>query len=166
MNETVYAEWEVSPSSLRFTAAIIFAILTFLFLFSFLTILIFQKSTNLFLLAAPIILFFVWVGSLPDLLKSWGVVKGNYQVYITERGIYKRTSDKDYQFISWEQIVGYDLSYVKPSTPLGKFFSWPTRFVIKSKFSEDSFDIQVFGEDVDVTRAYLKEKNIPFGFIQ
>lgn len=166
VQETVFSKWEISKDQIRFFAFLVFVIISFLFVFSFFEIIIFQKSTDIVLLVIPIILFLVFLAAVPEFIKSLTTVKSSYLVFLTEKGIYKKISKNENQFISWEQMTSYDLAYFHSNTPIGKLFPRPTRFFIKSKYSEDSFAVDSLGENSDVLRAYLKEKSVPFGFIK
>lgn len=165
MNETVYASWQVTKESSLFPAVLVFGGLILLFLSSFFIIFILQKSTQILLLVIPIILFLLLLAAIPELLKSLRVVSSSYFAYITEKGIYKRSGEKNYQFIPWGQMTGFDVTYFHSNTPLGKLFPRPIRFLIKSQYSEDSFAIDAFGVEVDTVQAYLKENNVAFGFV-
>lgn len=166
-NETVLAKWEVSRDHVLFVAIIVTFISFSLFAFSFWAIYIFSKSTNLIFLVIPIILLLLFLAALPELFKSLRSAPQNAEVYITDKGVYCRKSQKEnHQFIPWGQMSSYDIRYLASSSPLGKLFVRPTQFILKSQYEEDSFVVDAFGEDVDTLRAYLKENNIPFGFIK
>lgn len=167
-NETVFAKWEISGSQVLFIAILITTTLFLLFAFSFWAVYIFSKSTNVVSLVIPIILLLLFLAALPELFKSLKSVPKDSEVYVTEKGVYRREQEKgdQHQFIPWEQMSGYDMRYLASSSPLGKIFVRPTQFFLKSKYEEDNFVVDAFGEDVDVLRAYLKENNVPFGFLK
>src|SRR3989344_639194 len=162
-NETVYERWKVEKDQVIFVAILITAVLFFLFAFSFWGIYIVSKSTNLVFLVIPIILGLLFLAALPELFKSLRSTPENSEVYLTDKGVYRRNlaSKDDYKFIPWGQMSGYDMRYLSSTTLLGKLFIRPTQFILKSKYEEDNFVIDAFGENVDTLRAYLKENSVP-----
>ncbi len=166
--ETTLSSWTINKSQSSLPATIIFSFLLILFLISFAWIFIINKSTDIVSLVIPIILFLIVLATLPEFFKSLKAIGESYEVYLTERGIYKRTPEKKEEphFIAWDLMSGYDMKYLQSPGLLGKIFIRPTKFFIKSKYSDDSFWLDTFGDDVDILRAYLKEHNVPFGFVQ
>ncbi len=166
-SETVYARWEVKKDQVLFVAILITIVLFLLFFLSAWVIYFVSQSTNIILLIVPIVLFLFFLGALPELAKSLKSVPEESEVYLTNRGVYRKTLGKEeHKFIPWGQMDGYDMSYLGSTSPLGKLFTRPTKFFLKSKYEEDNFVIEAFGEDVDIFRAYLKENNVPFGFLK
>lgn len=167
-NETVYARWIVGRDQVIFIAAASVLVIFSLFAFSLWSIYFVSRSTNLIFLVIPILLLFLLLASVPEFFKSLRSVPENSEVYLTDKGVYRRKlrNKEDYKFIPWEQMSGYDMCYLSSNTLLGKFFVRPTQFFLKSKYEEDNFAIEAFGEDVEVLRAYLKENNVPFGFLK
>ncbi len=172
MDETVVGEkqlatWSVSKNQSSLLASIIFFPILVFFIVSFLWIFIAIKSTNIASLVIPIVLLLLVIATLPEFLKSLKAINESSEVSITERGVYKRNPEKkaEPKFIAWDLMTGYDMKYLQSSGTLGKLFSRPTKFFIKSKYPDDSFWLDAFGEDVDILRAYLKENNVPFGFL-
>ena len=110
----------------------------------------------------------LFLAALPELFKSLRSTPENSEVYLTDKGVYRRNlaSKDDYKFIPWGQMSGYDMRYLSSTTLLGKLFIRPTQFILKSKYEEDNFVIDAFGENVDTLRAYLKENSVPFGFLK
>lgn len=168
MSETVYAQWTIDKSQHRFWIGLVITTAATFFLLSFFLLYIVTQTTELLLAFIPILSLLLLLGLFPEAVKSWGAVEKSGQVYVTEKGLYLRNLSKpeDYKFVSWENIAQYDLKYFNSVSPLGKIFSRPTKFFLKGKYEEDSFTFDAFGEDVDVVRAYLKEKNVNFGFIK
>ncbi len=166
-NETVLAKWEVSRDHVLFVAIIVTITLFCFFAFSFWAVYIFSKSTSIVFLIIPIILLLLFLAALPELFKSFGSAPENAEIYITDKGVYRRRSQKEeYQFISWAQMSSYDMCYLASTSPLGKLFPRSTQFILKSKYEEDNFVVDAFGEDVDILRTHLKENNVPFGFMK
>ena|SRR3989304_9034018 len=165
--ETIFAKWEVDRDKVLFVAFIATFVLIFLFAFSFWAIYIYSKSTNIVFLVIPVILFLLSLAAIPELFKSLKAAPQNSEVYVTDKGVYRREpQNKEYKFIPWGQMNGYDMHYLSSTSPLGRIFIRPTQFVLKSKYEEDNFVVEAFGENVDVLRAYLKENNVPFGFLR
>lgn len=173
--EIQLANWSIAKSQSSSPAIIIFLSITTVFVISFLYIFVISKSTNLFSIIIPILLFLALISALSELIKSLKAITESSDVYITERGVYKRNSENkdpsatgqgDYKFIAWDLITGYDMKYLQTQGFIGKLFPRPTKFHITSKYADDSFWLDVFGEDVDILRAYLKEHNVPFGYLK
>lgn len=165
--ETTLAKWEVSKDQVIFVALLISFIIFFFFIFSFWSIYIVSRSTNIVFLVIPILLFFMLVAALPELFKSLKSAPENAEIFLTDKGIYRKgVGQEEVKFIPWEQLSGYDMSYLASTSPLGRLFIRPTKFFLKSKYEEDNFVVDAFGENVDVLRAYLKENNVPFGFLK
>ncbi len=168
MSEIIYAQWTVDKSQHRFWVILVTFIVAAVFFLSFFLIYIVSKTNEVTLAVIPIIAFFLLVGIIPEAIKSWGAVEEEGQVYVTEKGVYLRelNDPNKYKAVSWENISQYDLKYFNSVSFLGKVFPKPTRFFLKGKYEEDSFALEAFGEDTDVLRAYLKEKNVSFGFVR
>lgn len=165
--ETILAKWNVSKDQVIFPAVLVSLIIFFLFGLTSWGIYFVSQSTNVLILIIPIILFFILLAALPEFFKSLKSAPENSEVYLTDKGVYRRDdSQKDQKFIPWEQMSSYDMSYLGSTTPLGKLFIRPTKFFLKSKYEEDNFIVETFGENVDILRAYLKENNVPFGFLK
>ncbi len=164
--ETVIAKWEIDKSQIVFLASVVTFVLFFLAAASFTIIFLLEQSTNIVLLIIPILLLLVFFGSLPEFFKSLGAVGSSSEVYLTNQGIYKKNpaSEKDYKFIPWTQMSGYDVRYLGSKSLLGKAYPRPNQFFIKSKYEEDNFAVEAFSENTDVLRAYFQENNVPFGF--
>ena len=166
-NETVLAKWEVSRDHVLFVAIIVTFVLFFLFAFSFWAIYLFSKSTSIVFLVLPILLFLLFLAALPELFRSLRTAPQDAEIYITDKGVYRRQSQKEeYQVISWGQMSSYDMRYLATSSPLGKLFIRPTQFILKSKYEVDNFVVDAFGENVDILRSYLQDNNVPFGFLK
>lgn len=168
MEETKLANWTVDKSQTIFPATIVFVTILLIFCLSLLFVFVINQSVTLFSLIIPIVLFLVLVSVVPEFFKSLGAVKEATEITITERGLYRQNLEKkdQQQFIAWDHLTGYDMSYQHSATPLGKLFPRPTKFYLKSKFETDNFWIDAFGDDIDILRAYLKEHNVPFGFLK
>lgn len=164
MNETVFESWVVNSSEKKLVATFIFGAIVVSFLFSFYIIFLITRSTNIILLVVPIILFLLTISSLPEYLKSLSSNQLNAQISLTETGISVKESGGEVK-LTWEQIASYDMKYFNSTSPLGSLFPKPTSFIFKMR-DDSSYRVDSFGETVDVVRAYLKEKNIPFGFVQ
>ena len=110
----------------------------------------------------------VFIASLPEFFKSLGAVSHSNEVYLTDKGIYRRDlgGKADYRFVPWSQMSGYDVRYLASKSLLGKLYPRPNQFFVKSKYEEDNFTIEAFGEDTDILRAYFQENNVPFGFVK
>lgn len=167
-NETVLANWDVDGTHVVFVAAIVTFVNFFLFAFSFTVIFILSKSTDIVLLLIPPILGIVFFASIPEFFKSLKSSPESSKIFVTSLGVYKGKGEnrENYKFIPWGQMSGYDMRYLASLSPIGKLYIRPTQFFLKSKYEEDSFIVDAFGEDVDVLRAYLKENNVPFGFLK
>lgn len=159
--------WSVSNSQTIWPAIIAFSLIAVLFVASFIYFFIFLKSTEIWQLVIPIVLFLLTLVVLPELIKSLKAVDESADVSITERGVYKRLgpSEGDIKFVAWDLMVGYDMRYLNSSGLIGKLFPRPTKFHIKSKYEDDSFWVDAFGEHIDVLQAYLKEHNVAFGYL-
>lgn len=168
MDETTLSSWTIARSKSILPATLIFSFVLTLFLISFTWIFIINKSTSIVPLAIPIILLLLVISTLPEFFKSLRAISESYAIYLTERGIYKGDpkNKDDFHFIAWDLMSGYDMKYLQSSGLLGKIFVRPTKFFIKSKYTDDSFWLDAFGDDVDILRAYLKEHNVPFGFLK
>lgn len=168
MSETIYSQWTVDKNQNRFWVILVTFIVATVFLLSFFLLYIVSKTSEIILAVIPIIAFFLLFGIIPEAIRSWGAVEEEGQVYVTEKGVYLRelNDQSKYKFVSWENISQYDLKYFNSVSFLGKVFPKPTRFFLKGKYEEDSFALDAFGEDTDVLRAYLKEKNVSFGFVR
>jgi len=168
MDETVYTRWTIDKSQHRFWIVLVITIASSLFFLSFFLLYIVSQTKEILLALIPILSLLLLLGLFPEAIRSWGSVEESGQVYVTEKGIYLRNLSKpdNYKFVSWENITQYDLKYFASASPLGKIFPKPTRFFLKGKYEEDSFAFAAFEEDIDVVRAYLKEKNVNFGFIK
>lgn len=165
--ETTYAKWEVDKGQVVFVAVLVTVVLFFIFVFSAWSIYIVSKSTNILFLIVPVIFLLLFLSSLPELFKSLQSAPEAGEISVTSLGVYRKISgNQEQQFIPWGQMVGYDLRYLSSTTPVGKLFPRPTQFILKSKYEEDNFLVDAFGEDTDTLRAYLKENNVPFGFLK
>lgn len=166
--ETPLAKWEINKGSANFFAFVVLLVAFAAVLVSFFAIYIVSRSTNIIFLVIPIILGAVFLGLLPEFFKSLNSYSQNAEVYITQRGVYLRplpTSNK-FNFLAWEQITQYDETPFISVSFLGLLFPKPTRFSLQGKYEEDSFSVEALGEDSDVLRAYLKEHEVPFGFVK
>lgn len=165
--ETTYARWQIGKEQVLFVAILITGAVFFLFLFSLWAIYFVSQSTNILLLSIPILFLFLLVAVLTELFKSLRSIPENSEIYITDKGIYKRFPGKEeHKFIPWGQMNGYDLRYLVSTSALGRLFVRPTQFFLKSQYEEDNFVVEAIGENVEVLRAYLKENNVPFGFLK
>ncbi len=166
MSETVYASWTIDKTQHRFWIALVTTIVAALFLTSLWLVYVLTKTDNIFLAVVPILLFLALLALLPEALIAWGSLSQSGQVYLTERGAYLRFSNNanDYKFIAWENTSQYDSKSFNSVSFIGKIFPKPTRFFLKGRYEEDSLAIEAFGDDSDTLRAYLKEKNVLFGF--
>jgi hypothetical protein len=168
MSETIYAQWTIDKTQNRFWIVLVTAVAAASFLLSFFFLYIISETTEVLLVTIPIVLFILLIAILPESVKAWGAIGQSGQVYVSEKGIYFRelNDPNKYKFIAWENIATYDLKYFNSVSALGKIFPKPTKFFLKGRYEEDSFSFDAFGENVDVARAYLKEKNVSFGFVQ
>lgn len=166
--ERTLESWSVDSSHSVLPAAFIFFLVLIIFVLSFIFIFIIFKSTDIIALVVPILLFVLLIGITPEFIKSLRAITESAEIYITERGVYKRKpgNKEDFKFIAWDLMSGYDMKYLESVGFLGKFFPRPTKFFIKSKYTDDSFWLDAFGDSVDILCAYLKEHNVPFGFVQ
>lgn len=167
-SERTLESWTIDGSNTVLPAGFIFFLILILFISSFVFIFIIAKSTTIVALIIPIVLFLLVMVTLPEFIKSLKAISEPAEIYISERGVYKRNPEKEKEFklIAWDLMTGYDMKYLESAGILGKIFPRPTKFFIKSKYSDDSFWLDAFGDHVDVLRAYLKEHNVPFGFVQ
>lgn len=166
--EKSLASWSVDSIQTVLPASFVFFAVLILFITSFVFVFVIFKNTDLLSLVLPIMLFLMVISTLPEFIKSLKSISESSEVYITERGVYKRNSQKqeEYKFVAWDLMTGYDMKYLQSNSFLGKIFVRPTKFFIKSKYPDDSFWLDAFGDDVDILRAYLKEHNVPFGFLK
>lgn len=165
-SETTLARWEVRADQVIFNACLVLGLFFFLFAFSLFSIYLISQSTNILVLLLPILLFFIFLSVLPEFFKSVRSAPVNMDVHLTDKGVYRKlTQEEQYRFIPWGQMNAYDMHYVNSTSILGKLFLRPTEFILKSKYEEDNFSVSAFGEDVDTLRAYLRENNVPFGFL-
>ena len=168
MDEPTLSRWTITRSKSILPATFIFSFVLTLFLISFTWIFIINKSTSIVPLAIPIILLLLVISTLPEFFKSLKAISESYEVSLTERGVYKHNSGKkeEQKFIALDLMTSYDMKYLQSPGLFGKIFVRPTKFFIKSKYTDDSLWLDTFGDDVDILRAYLKEHNVPFGFLK
>jgi len=168
MNETVFAQWIVDKTQYRFLIgfAVTVAVVSFLLISVFFYFVI--QTKNIIFATVPGILFLLVFGFCAEAFLAWSCVDESGKIYITDKGIYlcSLADPNQFKFVRWEDISSYDLKYFLSKTFLGKFFPKPTKFFLKGHYETDSFSFLAFGENVDISRAYLKEKNVPFGFIR
>jgi hypothetical protein len=167
-SEKVFAQWTLGRDQIIFPALLTTAVAFFLFVFTLWAFYIVSSSTNIVLLLVPILLGFLFLATLPELFKSLRNLPEEARVYITDQGVYSGKGERreNYKFIPWGQMNSYDVHYLGSSGFLGRFFVRQTQIILKSKYEEDNFLVEAIGEDVDILRAYLKENNVPFGFVK
>ena len=168
MEQTTLASWVNNKSHQRTLATIFFSIFLATFLVSFVFIYIILKSTNPFTITIPLILFLPVLPALREVWSSLTLFKESTQVYLTDTGVYARDLEKpnEYKFLAWELIRQYDIIHIGSAPVVGVLIPKPTRFLLRGKHEEDSFVIDAYGDNADILEAYLKEHEIPFGFMK
>ena len=164
MAETVLASWKIDKSNHQMLASIIFFIPAAIFIVAFLAIYVILRSTNIILLAIPVILFLPLVPTFRELSRSLALYKENLWIYVTDRGVYIRHLDQGdkHDFLAWEAIKQYDVT----SPPSLTLIPQPAVFRLVGAYEDESLTIYAFDYDVDILKNYLKDHNVPFGFMR
>jgi len=164
MAETTLASWKIDKNSHRMLASLIFFIPAAIFIVAFLTIYVILRSTNIILLVIPVILFLPLVPTFRELSRSFALYKENLWIYVTDRGVYIRHVDQGdkHDFLAWEAIKQYDVT----SSPSLTLIPQPAIFRLVGAYEDESLTIYAFDYDADILKNYLKEHNVPFGFMR
>ena len=164
--ENTLANWTVNKTASRMLALTIFFVPFAIFILSFVTIYFILKSTDIFLLAIPIVLFLPVAAAFREFWSILSIYKEDTAVYLTDSGVYVRFLEhKDkYAFKDWYSIKQYDIMSFPQKSIFEKMIAVPTRFVLKGDIEEEYLVVDAVGENAEQLRSLLNERNIPFGF--
>jgi hypothetical protein len=164
--ENILGSWKIDRTPPKMNITLVFLGFLALFVLSFFYIYLLERSTNVLLLAVPLLLFLPLIPTFREFLAVNQIFKEDLEYFVTETGIYvvyrERNASK---YLPWGDIKQYD------SVPLpsgGGFFDSivpkPRRLIVRSEIQENSFVVDVFDDDAAQLIDLFKTNNIPFGF--
>src|SRR3990167_9877245 len=164
--ENTLANWTVNKTASRMLALTIFFVPFAIFILSFVSIYFILKSTDIAVLAIPIVLFLPVAAAFREFWSILSIYKEDTAVYLTDSGVYVRFLEhKDkYAFKDWYSIKQYDIVSFPQKSIFEKLIAVPTRFILKGDIEEENLVVDAVGPYVDQFRDMLHERNIAFGF--